>query len=369
MSLKSFATLALATGLAAASPISAPVSKRQNSIFGNDYNGAVVNGFSGNGFNFADGFNNFNQQQQVIQIQEQNLQIIDNGVQQQVIQQVNQVLIVDTDSSGFKNDMNDLFRKSNFQNQFQQVTTVIIVVQEIQIAINDGENQFQQDIFAQRVVIANRGAQETQTVMIFDSRTLIAQDILGNNAFENIGQFGGVAGATGALKDLPTKTQGIQLFGAKPTWSAVAADPAAVLGGIWQGAIEDLQKNENDEADNKLNEQIAAQEKRALEEAQRQQQQEQQQQQQQQQEQEQEQEAQRQQQQDQGQENAEGQPKKQEQQQQQQQQQEQEQQQQEQQQQQQQQQKQEQQQEHQEQQQNQQQEQQQGQEQMNEESA
>jgi hypothetical protein len=180
-------------------------------------------------------------------------------------------------NNGFNNDLNNIFRKSNFQNQFQQQATVMLVVQEIQVAVDDGRgNQFQQNIFAQSAVIANRGAQQTQTVMVFDSRTLIAQDILGNNAFANIGQFNGVAGAKGALGAFPTKTQGIQLFGAKPTWSSVAADPAATLGGIWQGAVEDLQRNDNDEADNKLNEQIAAQEKQALDEAQRQQEQEQQ---------------------------------------------------------------------------------------------
>lgn len=106
--------------------------------------------------------------------------------------------------------------------------------------------------------------------MVFDSRTLIAQDVLGNNAFQNIGQFGGIAGATGALNaELPTKTAGVQLFGAKPTWSSVAEDPAATLGGIWQGALQDLQNGENDQADAQLNEQIAAEEKKALDEAQK----------------------------------------------------------------------------------------------------
>ncbi|KAH7406960.1 hypothetical protein DE146DRAFT_414211 [Phaeosphaeria sp. MPI-PUGE-AT-0046c] len=281
MSLKSFATLALATGFAAAGPISAPVSKRNNNIFGNGgFNGAVLNGFSGNGFNFGNGFNDFNNQAQVIQIQEQNLQIVDNGVQQQIVQQVNQVLVVDQVNNGFNNDLNNLFRKSNFRNQFQsqQQSVVMLVVQEIQIAVDDGRGQqFQQQIFAQSAVVANRGFPQTNTVMIFDSRTLIAQDILANNAFGNIGQFNGIAGATGVLQNaLPTRTQGVQLFGAKPTWSSVAADPAATLGGIWQAELQDLQKNENDQQDNQLNDQIAAEEKKALEEAQKQQEQDQQ---------------------------------------------------------------------------------------------
>jgi hypothetical protein len=248
----------------ASKPITTPA-KRQSGF------NSVVNGFNGNdgAFNFIDGFNNFNQQQQVIQIQNQNLQIVDNGRQQAVVQQVEQVLIVDQVNNGFNNDLNNLFRKSNFQNQFRDVATVTLVVQEIQVAIDDGRgNQVQQNIFAQSAVVANRGARETQTVMIFDSRTLIAQDILGNDAFAKLGGFGGIAGATGALdKALPTKTAGIQLFGAKPTWTAVAEDPAATLGAIWQGALQDLQDAQNDEADNKLNELIAAEELKALEEA------------------------------------------------------------------------------------------------------
>jgi hypothetical protein len=256
----------------AAGPISAPVTKRDN-IFGNGFNGAVLNGFSGNGFNFADGFNNFNQQQQVIQVQQENLRIDinDNGRQQQIVQQVNQVLVVDSRNNGFNNDLNNLFRKSNMQNQFRDKATVMLVVQEIQIAVDDGRgNQVQQQIFAQSAVVANRGARETQTVMIFDQRTLIAQDVLKNNAFQNIGQFNGVAGAKGADQlnaAIPTKTQGVQLFGAKPTWDAVAEDPAANLGGIWQGAIEDLQKNDNDQQDMQLNAEIAKMEMQKADQA------------------------------------------------------------------------------------------------------
>ncbi|RAR11984.1 hypothetical protein DDE82_000324 [Stemphylium lycopersici] len=270
MSFKAIATFALAAGFAAAKPINVPQSLPGSTKRQVDFN-SVVNGFNGDdgAFNFIDGFNRFNQQQQVIQIQEQNLQIVDNGIQQQIVQQVQEVLIVDQVNNGFNNDLNNLFRKSNFQNQFREVSTVMLVVQEIQTVVVDGRgNRVDQSIFAQQAIVANRGARETQTVMVFDSRTLVAQDILGGNAFNNIGQFGGVAGATAALADaLPTKTAGIQLFGAKPTWTDVAEDPAATLGAIWQGALEDLQKAENDEEDNKLNELVAAEELKALEEA------------------------------------------------------------------------------------------------------
>jgi len=185
------------------------------------------------------------------------------------VQQVNEVLIVDQVNNGFNKDLDNLFRKSNFQNQFQQVTTVMIVVQEIQISVADAfGNKFEQQVFAQSIQIANRGAQQTQSIMIFDSKTLIAQDILGNDAFNKIQGFGGVAGATAAFDGaFPTKTNGVQLLGAKPTWSSVAADPAATLGAIWQSNLQDLQKADNDEADNKLNEEVAKLEKLALDQA------------------------------------------------------------------------------------------------------
>lgn len=179
------------------------------------------------------------------------------------------MLIVDQVNNGFNNDLNNLFRKSNFQNQFQQVTTVMIVVQEIQIAVADAfGNQFQQQVFAQSIQVANRGAAQTQSIMIFDSKTLVAQDILANGAFNNIKGFGGVAGATGTFdKALPTKTNGVQLLGAKPTWSSVAEDPAAKLGGIWESNVKDLQSGDNDEADNRLNEEVARMEKGVLDRA------------------------------------------------------------------------------------------------------
>ncbi|KAL5117957.1 hypothetical protein ACEQ8H_004102 [Pleosporales sp. CAS-2024a] len=261
------ATLALATGLAAAGPIAAPVTKR-DSIFGNGFNGAVLNGFSGNGFNFGSGFNNLNQQAQVIQIQQENLQIVNNGFQQQVVDQVNQVLVVDQVSNGFNQNLNNLFRKATFQNQFRDKTTVMLVVQEIQIAVADPRgNQLQQSIFAQKAVVANRGQPVTQTVMIFDTRKLVAHDVLANNAFARIAQqlqLNVNNNNNNNTAPLPTKTQAFQLLAAKPTWSTVAPDPAATLAPIWQQSLQDLQSGANDAHDAQLNAHMAALEKQRL---------------------------------------------------------------------------------------------------------
>lgn len=43
---------------------------------------------------------------------------------------------------------------------------MLLVVQEIQILIDDGKgNKAQQQVFAQSVVVANRGKKQTETVM------------------------------------------------------------------------------------------------------------------------------------------------------------------------------------------------------------
>ncbi|KAF2874178.1 hypothetical protein BDV95DRAFT_325062 [Massariosphaeria phaeospora] len=249
MLFNTLATLALAT-VAAATPIAkrapAPVTPRQ----------------SGGGFNFLDNFNNINNQQNVVQIQEQSLQVIDDGRQQLVIQQASEVLIVQGQKEGFKNSMNDVFRKSKFRNDFKDVTTVILVVQEIQIVIDDGRGDiFQAEIFAQSVIVANRGSDATQTVMIFSQETLIAQQILGEGR-EGEGFGGDIEG-----EQKPSKNNDVQLFGAKPTWDSVMDDPAASLGAAWEAELQDVQNLDNAGADNEANKQAAEQEKKVIGEA------------------------------------------------------------------------------------------------------
>jgi hypothetical protein len=79
---------------------------------------------------------------------------------------VNQILVVDNQNNGNRRDMNNLFRKSSYRNNNRDKTTVLLVVQEIQIIVDDGRgNQVQQQVFAQSVVVANRGQRQTETVM------------------------------------------------------------------------------------------------------------------------------------------------------------------------------------------------------------
>jgi hypothetical protein len=215
--------LALATGFAAAGPIQSR--PRQSSFDASKFQGA-------NGFNFPGALNQFNDVQQIVQIKEQNLQIVDNGVQQAVIAQAQEVLIIDQQNARF----NDLFRQSNYRNKFNDVTTVVMVVQQIQIAVDDGRgNVFQQEIFAQSAVVANRGASSTQTVLVQDERQLIATQVLDG--------FGGRgAQATGAAfqNNSNQRINDVALFNDKPVWSVEEKDPAAILGVQWQAELEAL---------------------------------------------------------------------------------------------------------------------------------
>ncbi|KAF1980021.1 hypothetical protein BU23DRAFT_530 [Bimuria novae-zelandiae CBS 107.79] len=264
MVLKTLVTLALATGFAAAKPINTPkelpaYAKRQFEALA-----ALGGNQQSQAFNFIDGFNNFNNQQQVIQVKEQNLQIVDNGRQQAVVQQVNEVLIVQNEQDGFNRDLNNLFRKSSMRRERNDRATVMLVVQQIQVSVQDDRgNAFQQDVFVQSAVVANRGARETNTVMLFESKAIVATEILGNRGGRG-GLGAGIAGQTNAGALLPTKTAGVQLLGAKPTWSEVVEDPAATLGAVWQAELQDLQNAEQDQADNQVNDDAAQQEKQAL---------------------------------------------------------------------------------------------------------
>ncbi|KAK7188462.1 hypothetical protein DPSP01_004622 [Paraphaeosphaeria sporulosa] len=273
MGIKTLFTMALATGFAAAKPINTPaelpaypMSRRQGN--------AVQNGFGGQGFNFIDGFNRFNDQAQVVQVKQESLQIQNNGFQQQVVQQVNEVLVVNQQQNGFNRDLNNLFRKANFRRERNQESTVMLVVQQIQVSVADDRgNAFQQDVFVQSAIVANRGARTTNTVMLFESQAIIATQVLGGrgNGLAGIAGVGNGRGTNAAV--LPTKTADVQLFGARPTWSVIAEDPAATLGAVWQAELEDLQKADQDAADNQANDQAAQQVKASLDKANQEQQQ------------------------------------------------------------------------------------------------
>ncbi|KAF2204906.1 hypothetical protein GQ43DRAFT_468681 [Delitschia confertaspora ATCC 74209] len=317
--------LALATGFAAAGPIQArypePLpayerdlgafsnlfSKDKNQVNDNNNNNNNLNGVlnlenngrnanDGRGYNFGRAFNDFNNQEQFIQIQEQtiqiasdgrggqqvqqqeqnvqivdngngvqqiqqeeqNVQIVDNGrgVQQAIIEQSKQVLVADQRNARF----NDLFRQSSFRGRKNDVSTVMLVVQKIQVSVDDGRgNVLQREVFAQSAVVANRGRRSTETVLVSDERQLIATQILNNDRNNNnrndfnratataasvealaTGLVNGTAVATTAEAQAATRTNNVALFDKAPTWSKVEQDPAATMAAQMQAELEAL---------------------------------------------------------------------------------------------------------------------------------
>lgn len=134
---------------------------------GNGNNRNNNNNNNDNVFDLIDGFQNFRNQDTVVQVQQENVAVIQNGNDVRIIQeQVNQVLVVDQQNNRNRRDMNNLFRKSNFRNNNRDQTTVLLVVTEVQISVDDGRgNQVDQRVFAQSAVVANRGQRQTNTVM------------------------------------------------------------------------------------------------------------------------------------------------------------------------------------------------------------
>ncbi|ORY09805.1 hypothetical protein BCR34DRAFT_589014 [Clohesyomyces aquaticus] len=282
MLFQSVAVLALATGFAAASPLKAarapedlPSYKAtpvKRSFGGNNINAFGGNDFSNNdNFNFFDQFDNVNRrnQEQVINIQKEQLLIEDNGIQQLVIQQVEQVIVIDNNRG--RRGFNDLARKSNFRNNNRDISTVMIVVQEIQVSVDDGRgNRFDKQVFAQSIDVANRGRRQSETIMIFQSEVLIASQIIdrfggqfGNGRNNNGGNRGGIAAATGISNfnaSEPIPTGAVQVLGEKPTWSSVVEDPAATVAAAWEAELQDAQNQQAKDENNKLNEEIAKQE-------------------------------------------------------------------------------------------------------------
>ncbi|KAF1995618.1 hypothetical protein P154DRAFT_580679 [Amniculicola lignicola CBS 123094] len=266
MLFKTCAVLAIATGFAAAKPIAVPREIAPYPIR-RDFT-PKRSGFGGNNdkFDFINGFNDVNNQDFFLNIKEENVQIVDNGFQQVFIQQAKEVVIVNQQENGFNNQLNNLFRKSSYSRNFNDVSTVLMVVQQVDVFVDDGfGNQISSSLFAQSVVVANRGNDFTQSVMIFEAQTLNAQ-----NFFDGGNGIGGgirsIPTATGNFVNasFPTQTADVQLFGARPTWTDIAEDPAATLGGIWQRELEDLANFDNNKNDNDLNALLAQQELQQL---------------------------------------------------------------------------------------------------------
>ncbi|KAF2119971.1 hypothetical protein BDV96DRAFT_595575 [Lophiotrema nucula] len=284
MFFKTCATLALATGFAAAKPVIAPHAPvdvpvyRRTAPVTPAKRGLDVFGIQNN-FDFINQVDAFSQQQQIVNFQQEEVFFAENSNnfgrdQQQVIfAQAQKVVQIEQENNGGNLFFNDLSRKASFRNSNPGVETVVMVVKQIDISIDDGRgNQIQQQVFAQSVVIANRGARETQAIMVFEATAINAQNVLDGFG----GNGGGIAAPTGVAGvagfgasgvSAPQQTADVQFFGEKPTWSSIAEDPAATAAAAWQAELLDLNNVGNAQLNNDQNSQLVIQEQQILVEA------------------------------------------------------------------------------------------------------
>lgn len=94
--------------------------------------------------------------------------------QRLIIQQANQALLIDQQVNAANNEIDNVLRAMAATQKEPDKSTVILVVQEIKINIevevqsdeNEGEKgQIDTTVYKQEIVVANRGKQETETVM------------------------------------------------------------------------------------------------------------------------------------------------------------------------------------------------------------
>jgi hypothetical protein len=308
MFFKACATLALASA-AAAKPIVAPrapeelpaynrrstdVAKRDN-VFGNgnnDFNNGFNkfggnndfdkfgnnndfdkfgnNDFDFNRFDLIDGFDNFRNQDTFLQVDANNVFIQQDRDRQRIIQEkVTQVLIVDQQNDFNRNrEQRNLFRRANFRNNNRDRSTVILVVTQVNVVLDNGfGRQDQQQFFAQSAIVANRGHRETDTIQIFEARTLIEQDVFNNDRFRDDRNRGNFVFPTATGVGRSRQTAGVKIFDRRPTWSSTAEDPAATIGAIWDAELRDLQDNSNNDNDNQRNNDAAEAQRSALQQA------------------------------------------------------------------------------------------------------
>jgi hypothetical protein len=98
----------------------------------------------------------------------------DAATQQLMLKQVNQALIADQRDNAAKNEMDNVLRAVAATQERSDKSTVILVVQEVKINIEvevqvdnkrRDKTKIDASVFKQEAIVANRGKQETETVM------------------------------------------------------------------------------------------------------------------------------------------------------------------------------------------------------------
>jgi hypothetical protein len=110
------------------------------------------------------------------------------AAQQVMLQQVNQALAIDQQANALTNEMDNVFRMAAFAQKDPEKSTVVVMVQEIKISIEivvqvDDEKEEKRkvdaSVYKQEAMVANRGKQETETVM--STYCLVVQLKITNN--------------------------------------------------------------------------------------------------------------------------------------------------------------------------------------------
>ncbi|OCL12849.1 hypothetical protein AOQ84DRAFT_136900 [Glonium stellatum] len=183
--------------------------------------------------------NNNNNNYDVVEITKVDITEVQQGDSTAVVEQVQQVLIQNSNN----NDRKNRKRKSAYRRRNSDLSTVLLVVQQVVVQVVDNSgNSFQELIFAESAITANRGRGSTQTIMISDASTLIAEA----PSTQGVPEATGIASASAALVTDPAavagnSTQSVTLADVAPTWTSVDPDPLATAIALLQ-SLEGVQK-------------------------------------------------------------------------------------------------------------------------------
>ena len=106
--------------------------------------------------------NNNNNNNNVVEITKVDIAEVQEGGNTVIVEQVQQVLIQNSNN----NNRNNKKRKASYRKRNSNQSIVLLVVQQIVVQVVDNSgNSFQEIIFAESAITANRGRGSTQTIM------------------------------------------------------------------------------------------------------------------------------------------------------------------------------------------------------------
>ncbi|KAJ4346259.1 hypothetical protein N0V95_005575 [Ascochyta clinopodiicola] len=196
----------------------------------------------------------------------------DAAAQQLMLEQVNQALVIDQRANAANKQTDNVLRAMALTQKEPEKSTVILVVKQINISIEievkvdnkkTEKKKVDASLYKQEAIVANRGKQETQTIMVYDPRTLTAADVTANPSAPPTD----TPNITYPVNTPATKTVPAVLYNARPTHTSVVQDPAPAMRAALEGAIAEQSKEENRAQDVALNIEIAVEIKVEIEKA------------------------------------------------------------------------------------------------------